>query len=170
MSPPNKKQQRQHLLNIQDHDQGPVDVMQEGHHQNPIDIMRQSTEPGAPLPLPFPPSNWSTRRRKRQSSRQDKNEADQSSSTVPQENKLYIVKKEAEEHFRALNTSKISEVDIEISDAENETYHMKLEVYPKTGTNSDAYKITWKSFGVKLIEDKAESCSTVDVMIQSKPE
>ncbi|CAL5424908.1 unnamed protein product [Camellia sinensis] len=61
-------------------------------------------------------------------------------------NKLYIVKKEAEEHFCALNTSKISEVEIEISDAENETYHMKLQVYPKTGTNSDAYKITWKSF------------------------
>ncbi|CAL5427163.1 unnamed protein product [Camellia sinensis] len=65
------------------------------------------------------------------------------------ENKLYIVKKEAEEHFRALNTSKISEVDIEISDAENETYHMKLQVYPKTGTDSDAYKITWKSFAEK---------------------
>ncbi|XP_028062233.1 uncharacterized protein LOC114265610 [Camellia sinensis] len=62
------------------------------------------------------------------------------------ENKLHILKKEAEEHFRALNTFKISEVEIEISDAENETYNMKLLVYPKTGTNSDAYKITWKSF------------------------
>ncbi|CAL5424912.1 unnamed protein product [Camellia sinensis] len=127
----------------------------------------------------------------RHSSRQDKNEADQSSSTRPQENlnlnakdlirfykplyqlpdnehylldslnflfmnklvatdimenKLYILKKEAEEHFRALNTSKISEVEIEIYDAENETYNMKLLVYPETSTNSDAYKITWKSF------------------------
>ncbi|XP_028062168.1 uncharacterized protein LOC114265548 [Camellia sinensis] len=26
---------------------------------------RQSPEPGAPLPLPFPPSNWSTRRKER---------------------------------------------------------------------------------------------------------
>ncbi|KAI7982384.1 hypothetical protein LOK49_LG15G00855 [Camellia lanceoleosa] len=96
----------------------------------------------------------------RHSSRQDKNESDikkenflfevfQSFGSAPQENKLHIVKKEAEEHFRALNTSKISEVEIEISDAENETYHMKLQVYPKTGTNSDAYKITWKSFAEK---------------------
>ncbi|CAL5427173.1 unnamed protein product [Camellia sinensis] len=45
----------------QDHNQDAIDEMQEGHYQNP----RQSPEPGAPLPLPFPPSDWSTRRKKR---------------------------------------------------------------------------------------------------------